>query len=448
MDTARVQHIRDAVLEAQARGTPLFPSLNSLLLSPSYTSDPYKVSMLLIENHIRDLTLDWAAAAAADQTLIPFLVRTQHCSPNLTSLRITTPRTRAWKGDDGPPAIAVCQLLQSLLHLEELCLPTDLQFHSDVWNATVALPELRMIRITRVDVRRSAAVVPPDSSPSLPPGSVFLSLTDIICDIPYAFVRSVFSGTSQPELRRASFTLCDIPEEHTLDGIIGAVTAGAPQLSHLTLRAMSRNLPLRLDHLIPHCGLSKLSVVKIQTRDVPLLTDDDYEELAQALPHLVELCLSPWLLGGPEEAKASLVALGHIARYCRKIQTIAIFLDTSGPYPDASSLGCFSGSVRVLNFGSSSVDNINTVPVALHLVHMTRGSQPEVCSREIADFQNGYSGDTERDWKRVSRAMCELRPLIEANESHERQLAELSARVVALEAEVAQRDARIRALEA
>lgn len=447
-DGAHSQFIQNALLEASSRGVLLFPSLDKLQLCPGRNDDSFKVAMLLIDDRTRELTLDWTSAA--DMSLVPFLARAENNSPNLTSLQIRTSSRTDSQEDEKLMAGAVHKLLRRLVFLRDISLPSRIQFHYDVWIATLELPRLRNIHATHeqsTELPQALESLMRRGAP--PPGSAYHSLIDIACDIPYSGMHSILTGfrrTPRPEVRSVSFYFYDVPADGKINGFIADIMAGAPHLSCLTLVMAAHNTTLRLDHLMPHCRHSALSILKIQTNKQASLTNADLGQLAIGLPHLTEICITPDPSSVCPVRKASLAALSHFARYCRNIQTIALFLDTSGPYSPEASLPCFSETLLVLNFGSSRVQTDNIIPVALQLIHLTRGLQVTVCSCPVPGFISGRDPDSLRKdvqaWEHVSKGIRRLRPHIEAKESNAQRVLELEARVEALEAQAVQRDVK------
>lgn len=415
--------------------------------------------MLLIDDRTRELTLDWTSAA--DLSLVPFLARAQNSSPNITSLRISTSSRNGSKEDERVLFGAVRQLVQSLVSLHTIHLPSRIQFDYSIWTATLELSKLRTIRATHEQSAQITQALEFSPQKGAPPDSVIHSLTEIDCDVPYSSMHLIIRGfrrTPRSELQTASFCIYDIPADGGVGGCISDFLAGAPHLSRLILVMAAFNTTLHLNNLVPLSRLSTLSVLKIQTNKPASLTDTDFRQLASVLPHLTELCITPDPPSGSRVRKASLSALNHFARHCRKIHTIALFLDTSGSYPytQDASLPCFSETLRVLNFGSSPVQKDDVIPVALVLIHLTRGLQVEVavCSRPVAEFEErGARSDPNsrrkdvQAWERVAQGMRRLRPYIDAKESYARRVAELEARVEALEGQVAQHDRDVKSVD-
>lgn len=122
--------------------------------------------------------------------------------------------------------------------------------------------------------------------------------------------------------------------------------------------------PITRDDIIPITRLPELLSLEIRNDTPTILSDEDYTSLAQSMPRITRLVISPdpvQLMASP----ATLMAVFHIARHCRQLRGLALFIDlsTASLPPSASEVVPFSSALVQLSFGLSKPESYLRVAI-------------------------------------------------------------------------------------
>lgn len=225
------------------------------------------------------------------------------------------------------------------------------------------------------------------------PGA-FPALKEICLWTPLSLAKTLITGDSVlPKLYEINICSRGIEEKADINGFLKAVADTYPDLRVLSLEVVEPHADpsieqeqIGLDILQPILRLKSLSSFEFR-HNLPLkLNEESLSQLAVSLPNLENLFLNAEPLGGidtDEYPALPLVALMPLARHCRKLKSLSVYVDGTARDPSGDFRGAFLRFPVLRNFyvGVSPICELDDIqPLALFLSHLLFGQQAPTLS--------------------------------------------------------------------
>lgn len=400
---------------ANAAGENILPRTTYVCVTP-LDDESAIASTMLLHDAIRSLSLCLDVERCTEESLLPTL----HCV-RLRCLQLKKLYLSVSTAFGNIPELA--ETIRSLSQLEQMSIPTAFMTDSLVWGVLGGLPKLQFVWTNDEDSARRLCYAPDAVRRTLSFGDKFVSLRGLIHCTTLSSAISMFSGSSPDTLSNLHLLVHNLDgAPYTLSELVSAISRTVAQLNSLRITSYVEDTRVCLTDIAPLFSTQSLRMLCISTDYAAVLTDDDYATLAASLPQLEELDISP----APEDPTApptTLLALSHIARHCRQIKELGIFVDTATEsLPDTSiSLSVFTHTLTRINFGLSEVHSRSQV--AYPLSRMFSETVPEICGGEGQNVDlYWYSVEETRlrldqareDWAGVHMVVEALVPFVDA----------------------------------
>lgn len=220
--------------------------------------------------------------------------------------------------------------------------------------------------------------------------NTFPALKEICLWTPLSVATMLLTGdTSLSRLTEINIYTRESEGKKAIKSFLKAVTDAYPDLQELCLEVVNTRPAtpsiepeqIGLDTLQPILRLKSLHSLEFR-HDLPLmLTEEDVSQLAVSLPNLENLFLNPEplnIIDTDEYPPLPLAALMPLARYCRKLKKLGVYIDgiAEGPSDDVHSLIPRFPVLHEFYVGVSPICKADDIqPLALFLSHLLFGQQ-------------------------------------------------------------------------
>ena len=288
--------------------------------------------------------------------------------------------------------------------LDTLELQSFIMLDQNVWENIQYLPSLRNLCSPYLAEPSRPAWHP---TPNLGVGNGFSALTKFRCDMSYADASKLFlTHTAKSQLQEIDILIHKVAGATETYALMTEIARIAPGLRHFTMDFGRSRPALEIGVFNPILQLGNVPSLALRTRLAVDLTNDDFQLIADAVPNLQVLFISPGSISADKIPLATLEALNCIARRCPSIKSIGIYLDacTMRLPTYGTHLEQFPETLSDINFGLSICDN--PLATALQLMRMLRHFHPTI--RSDCRFETDQSSDyvnAQWRWSKVASSV-------------------------------------------
>jgi hypothetical protein len=330
-----------ACITASIHGTPLFPRLKALAINSGGTLALQSL-LPLLQSELREITL--VIHDASDLIILLFLRAISRRCPHLRRISAHFGYNDREPSDD----------------LGSLTLPPNVVLHPVVWTAAGAQPHLRELGWipgdADVDDYEPRSQEPPAPPPKFASGQ-FQGLQSLSLLIHHKSASLLFSDPTPSAIEDLALELVGDPGVRQFTDLLSLLAQSAQTLLGLDLTCRA-SLAIGRKHLHP---IFMHQLLRLHVRlDLALaLSDEDLRAIAQSIPGITQLSLTPDPVFIPPAflptATATLKALESFAEFCPMLTELSLWLDAGSNCSDGQpspSQHVFK-HLRRLNFGWS-----------------------------------------------------------------------------------------------
>ena len=349
-----------ACIAASIHRTPLFPRLKTLAINSGGTQALQSL-MPLLQPELREITL--VIHDASDWIILLFMRAILQRCTHLSRISAHFGYNNREASDDVHLVASELEDLVKLLpHLESLTLPPNVVLHPAVWTAAGAQPELRELGWIPGDADvgdyKPRSQEPSGSPPKFASG-LFQGLRSLSLLIHHKSASLLFSDPTPSAIEDLALELVGDPGVRQFTNFLSLLAQSAQTLPGLDLTCRA-SLAIGRKHLQP-IFMHQLLRLHVRLDLAPTLSDEDLHAIAQSIPGITQLSLTPDLVFIPPAflPTATLKALESFAEFCPMLTELSLWLDAGSNCSDGQpppSQHVFK-HLRRLNFGWSPCPN-------------------------------------------------------------------------------------------
>lgn len=367
----------------------LFPNLQDIAgdMDSAYFDPPYmspSVRELIMDGEILDAKFLGSRAQQIVENM-PSLTSFYFCASGRASLI--------------EPGL--CRLLEALTDLNTIHLPTN-HFQPHLIYRISHLPRLRHLYFVfhgsqHQPLRPNRQFVP------RPGNNAFSSLQELGLFATLREIRSLLLHDHFPtsNLTTLSLTFCDNEDLHSLRNLLENLAMTSPTLKSLAIILDHFNVPcVAFADFSSALNFPCLTEFTLCGRTEMAFSDEEAEQLASHWPHLVNLDLSP-IFPLSTSCQLTLRSLAHFARYCPKLKSLRLCVDTEFDIPSHTEAYRFA-ALELLYLSPSPIDSSHEVA---RFVATSLPDTAEFYSLTNSPREPGPFGDA---WQRVEETVAAM----------------------------------------